>query len=280
MNFQGFPTIAYGKVYIGAHDGNLYAFDAHTGTFLWKQPTGGAIEATPAVTDGVIFVGSDDGKLYAFDAQRGTPRWSADIGVDVGPPTDRKEYVGSPTVANGMVFVTTNDTTFCGCANYVYALTTKGMFDWKMPVHDQVFAPVVAKGTVYIAVGGAAVVAYKATTGQQLWTQPLPSPISSDLMVGDGLVYVIANGNVYALDATTGNQRWVSQGGVGDVAVVNDTVYMSNNGLQALNATTGDLLPEIPILGSGSPVIANGVIYICSNDGSLYAFNLKTKAQL
>src|SRR5207249_11579981 len=35
-------------------------------------PTGGPIYSSPAVANGLVYVGSDDGNLYAFDAITGT----------------------------------------------------------------------------------------------------------------------------------------------------------------------------------------------------------------
>jgi outer membrane protein assembly factor BamB len=63
------PTIAGDMVFIGSHDGGLYALDLYgSGTIaapLWRYQTGGAIKSTPWVEHGVVFVGSDDGNVYA-----------------------------------------------------------------------------------------------------------------------------------------------------------------------------------------------------------------------
>jgi outer membrane protein assembly factor BamB len=54
--------------------------------------------------------------------------------------------------------------------------------------------------------------------------------------------------------------------------------------LQTLDAKTGDPLEPtrtiLAQLATGSPMIANGVIYDCSDDGNLYTFDLETKAKL
>jgi len=54
-------------VIIGNNNGHLYAVDRATGTKLWDVATGGRITSSPVVADGVVYVGSHDGKLYAFD---------------------------------------------------------------------------------------------------------------------------------------------------------------------------------------------------------------------
>jgi eukaryotic-like serine/threonine-protein kinase len=63
------PTVANGLVYVGSHDGKLYAFDATCKTScrpLWSFTAGDWIESSPAVVNGVIYFGSRDHKLYAL----------------------------------------------------------------------------------------------------------------------------------------------------------------------------------------------------------------------
>lgn len=79
------PAVYNSRVYIGADDGYLYAFEADLAEgvaqeYLWKRKTGGAIHTSPAVYDpdddaAVIYVGSDDGRLYAFD-ENGELQWT------------------------------------------------------------------------------------------------------------------------------------------------------------------------------------------------------------
>ncbi|MDP9364840.1 MAG: PQQ-binding-like beta-propeller repeat protein, partial [Chloroflexota bacterium] len=46
----------------------VYAVDA-AGAALWSFPTGGEIEAAPAVVGGTVYVGSHDGYLYAIGGE-------------------------------------------------------------------------------------------------------------------------------------------------------------------------------------------------------------------
>lgn len=64
--FESSPTVANGVLYIGAEDGNLYAYSAQSGTKLWSYPTGGKIISTPIVLNGMVYVGSTNHYLYAF----------------------------------------------------------------------------------------------------------------------------------------------------------------------------------------------------------------------
>jgi len=57
--------VANGVVYVGSHDGNLYALDANSGAERWHFPTKALVGSSPTVGDGVVYFGSDDGGLYA-----------------------------------------------------------------------------------------------------------------------------------------------------------------------------------------------------------------------
>ncbi len=64
------PTIADGKVYIGASDGVLYALSLATGERLDSYNIGSPIASSPLVYAGRLYVGAYDGNLYAFDIVR------------------------------------------------------------------------------------------------------------------------------------------------------------------------------------------------------------------
>jgi eukaryotic-like serine/threonine-protein kinase len=75
------PALANGVVYIGGSDaigtsGQLWAFDAATGSVLWSVFVSGVVSASVAVADGRLYAAS--GKLYAFGL--GGP-------TDTTPPT-------------------------------------------------------------------------------------------------------------------------------------------------------------------------------------------------
>jgi outer membrane protein assembly factor BamB len=62
---------------------------------------------------------------------------------------------------------------------------------------------------------------------------------------------------------------------------VNGIVYASSSGgTYALKATTGAYLWSYPITSNSSPAVANGVVYVGSDDHNLYALNATTGAYL
>ncbi len=114
------------------------------------------MDTSPSVANGVVYVNSADGNLYAFDAAgktncSGTPKTCSPLW------TYSTGGVGSPTVANGFVYV---GGTFFGI---LYAFDAAGMTNcsgtpktcgpvWTAvePAGGKISDPAVAKGVVYV----------------------------------------------------------------------------------------------------------------------------------
>jgi len=134
------PTVANGKVYIGAGNGGVAAFDAFTGHYLWvTTESGGTTGFSPAVANGLVYASND--RISAFEEPTGNRRWVSDA---IGAYT-----VDSPLVANGVIYA--------GSGNgRIYALNADtGSILWiSPPTERQIFTmPAVANGMLYIASG-------------------------------------------------------------------------------------------------------------------------------
>ena len=100
------------------------------------------------------------------------------------------------------------------------------------------------------------------------------------------MVYVgsgdaVMNGSVYALNARTGAKLWNYRTGaavVSSPAVANGVVYIGSEdfNVYALNARTGaKLWSYTSYYVNSSPAVANGMMYVGSTDDNVYAFGLK-----
>jgi outer membrane protein assembly factor BamB len=97
--------------------------------------------------------------------------------------------------------------------------------------------------------------------------------------VADGVVYVDSYDNLYALNARTGAKLWTIGGIYSEPAVANGVVYVGSDdyNVYALNARTGAKLWSYTTgyQVESSPVVANGMLYVNSDDYKVYAFGLK-----
>jgi outer membrane protein assembly factor BamB len=73
--------VAFGRVYLGNTDGNVYAFTARSGQLAWRRGTGSYVYGSPAAARTAnsppsVYVGSADGNFYALDARDGSTRFT------------------------------------------------------------------------------------------------------------------------------------------------------------------------------------------------------------
>ncbi len=195
------------------------------------------------------------------------------------------DYVSSsPTVANGVVYVGSDD-------HKLYAFNAMtGATLWTAATGGKVFSsPAIAtNGVVYVGSEDANLYAFNAMTGATLWMASTGNSIVSSPAVANGVVYIGSrDSKLYAFNATTGATLWTTYAGTDlltSPAVVNGVVYIGSrdNKLYAFNATTGATL-WTATTGQGidaSPAVVNGGVYIGSRDNKLYAFNATTGATL
>jgi outer membrane protein assembly factor BamB len=177
-------------------------------------------------------------------------------------------YYSSPAVANGVVYVGSEDGRL-----YAYAVgcASGGTCDplWTGAITGSYMAssPAVATGVVYVgsqdgklyafdAAGGAAncTGSAPARTCTPLWTATTGTPIYSSLTVANGVLYVGSNDhNLYAFDAAGGAANCTG----------------SAPGRTCTPLWTGATGAAI----FSSPAVANGVVYVGSQDDKLYAFD-------
>jgi eukaryotic-like serine/threonine-protein kinase len=273
--FLSSPTVAGGTVYIGSGDQHVYALDAKTGTLKWAFATGDVVHAAPALANNTIYIGSWDRNLYALDAATGKEKWRYTTGND----TTIYNQIGlasSPAVANGMVFVGGRDGKFHAVHE------TTGKVAWIIDNRGgwTIASPAVRDGVVYFPTSdGTRFKAVHAATGAVKFDlQNKAVSFSSPALVGDVAFYGTSDGYLQAVSLTTGAVRntFRTEG-----SKANGDKYTDENGrlktqLMYPDRTLDGMMigmRTMQLLGSilSSPTVMDGVLYVGSTDGYLYA---------
>jgi outer membrane protein assembly factor BamB len=222
---RGYDTVVQSKL-IGAADGIL---------LLYTQDPNSA-ELAPK--EGSI--------LRAVRARDGKQLWRVMTAL-----------AGTPTIANGVVYLALQDLTNITGTTYTYETSLN---------------------------------AFNLQNGSQLWqskdygtdTTLVPAIAGGRLYIGS---YLDQDHNVYCLDAKTGKKVWsyLTNGAVlGTPAVFNGTVYAGSQDttLYALDAATGKLRWRFENVGTfeAPPLMHDGVVYAPSQDGYIYALDERTGA--
>lgn len=273
--FLSSPVVSGGVVYFGSGDHNVYALDAATGREKWRFSTGNVVHASPAVKNGIVYIGSWDRNLYALSASTGKELWRFQTGND----TTIYNQIGiasSASVADGVVFF--------GCRDgHFYAVDAKsGKQKWS---HDNkmgwvIASPAVKDGIVYFPTSdGTRFKALDAATGALRYSIVNKAvSFSSPAVVNDRVYFGSSDGWLHALDIGSGEVKAEFQS---DGNKANGAKYTDENG----RIKTGSMYPDRTLdgmiiglntmftLGSilSSPVVSNGVLYVGSTDGTLYA---------
>ena len=290
------PTVSGDKVFVGANDAKLYAFNRTTGELLWSYQTGSSkskgITCAPIVSNGKVIFGSLDCNLYALNEETGEVIWihEFDNWMDT-----------TPAVWNNLVFTeawiiyseTDYEKIFCALDE------NNGEIKWKKELLSTIHSsPAVYNGIVYVGVGNNApnlyepwpggLYAFDAWTGNILWIFTAGDGVyNADVdtapCVAYGKVYFGCNfGTIHAVNENEGTEacHYKASFGTSSPAVYNNIVYIGsfNGNLYALHAEYGTVVWTYQTGDriDSSPAIANNVVYIGSDSGYIFALDAST----
>lgn len=167
MPLRGVLTLGSGKLFGGASDGKIYAFDIGNGQVRWTYDYGAPFNSQPVVSAAHVYIGSEDGNLLALDENTGKLLWHY-----------RTKGAVRGAVANE------NDVVYFGSGDgYVYAVNAgDGHLIWRKRTGAGVEAVVRAGEELLVASLDNFVYKFS-LTGARLWKRRLPGRISSQPLV-------------------------------------------------------------------------------------------------
>jgi outer membrane protein assembly factor BamB len=233
------PTVVGNKVYIGSLDGYLYALDANFGNVVWKFKTEGAVMSSPAVADGAVYFSSQEptsAAIYKVDANNGGLLWKKPVPYE-WQFTGGSDMLGSPSVADGMVFASSNMRTFYGID------AASGDIKWNFTdpsaTEFLVSVPIYVDGELWI-IDKYSITAVNASTGQTIRSFFTGDELYVAPSYSDSKIYVVTSQrHIFVLNATGGEKLSV--------------------------ATT-------PSSSWSSPAIYGGRLYVGNNDWNVYCY--------
>jgi outer membrane protein assembly factor BamB len=269
----GAASIAGDRVYFGSLDSNLYCLDT-TGKQRWSRYLADEIYCTPAIgVDGTIYVGTDKGTVAAI-APDGRKKWSYNTGDDIA---------GSPTVGpKGHIYITSDS---------VYCLDTRGRRRWAFgaPEGEYFYASAVVDENELTYVGNNDGFLYcLGPDGRQQWRSPVPEgdEVRPEVVIGtDSALYFGTDGDYLCRKTPQGTPTVVYEAldvvvGTAAVSDKGTLYFLPDDGTLYALAANGRLLwtrevamGDKQVYYSSSPTISpDGVVYVGSWDGGLYAF--------
>ena len=239
---------------VNRHTGKVAWQDNSPGTRIltgqWGSPGYGVVDGRPQVA----FPGGD-GWVYSFEPTTGRLIWkfnakSHEKPSPSGEPETPFNLVAAPVFADGRVYIAVGEPEASSGPGALRCIDPRKTGDvtataeiWRVggeEFNDSISMAVVHDGLVYAADTPGFLNCFDATTGQRLWVHDLKANVWGSPLIADGRIYL--------------------QTGEGDV-------YVFAVGREAKLLAKNSGLPD---MGHGTPVAANGVLYLAAQK-ALYA---------
>ena len=263
-NSVSYPLIAGGKVFVVAGT-VLYALNGANGATVWGPIEIGTYPSI-AYDSGRVFAINRDGLLRGFDATTGTQLWSRQLSG---------QSFTSPLSAMGA-------TVYVNGYSTLYAVSAPdGTVKWSAPnVGSEHSSPAVTTTALYVT-NSCEAFALSPSTGSPIWHT------TSSCSGAGGRTPVFYNSRVYIRDNEIGNVALDSGTGipVAEIQSVPAPAFHGSTGFY-LNVSTveaRDIISGVlkwSFTGDGTlrsaPIVVNGMVYIGSTSGNLYAVDEST----
>ena len=263
--------------------------------------------STPCVADGRVTYVSNRAELVCRDAASGKEIWILDMKKDLGVFL-HQAAASSPVVVDGRVFVHTGNGTHLetkkvkvpDAPSFLAVEAATGKVLWKDAspgagiLTGQWSSPAVAGGRAVFAGGDARLYAFEEKTGKKLWTFEAPRTsenhfVSTPVIAGDRVIIAMGQdpeagtkpGCLLAVDVRSGKELWRIEGeafgcAISTAAVDGGLVYATDlaGTLNCVELETGKKVWSHDLLSLtwGSPLVADGRIYVRNADGEVVIF--------
>jgi len=276
-SIESSAAIVGGTVFIGSQKGELVALSLDKGSVYWKFVTGNPIgESSPAYANGVVYIGDLGGWLNAINASDGKKLWAFKA---------NGEIKSSPVVVGDRVLIGSYD-------EFLYCLSARtGSVLWRFktngPVHS---TPSISEGMAFIAGCDELFRAIRIADGKEVFNVSSGAYTGASPAVREGSAFYGTFDNEF-LGVDLGQHKVVWRYEHPE----RKFPYYSSAAVTATRVVVGGrdkmvhgLTPEGKSVWSfttrarveSSPAIADGRVFVGSNDGRFYVLNLTTGDKL
>lgn len=288
---SGGVSFAHNTLYVTNGYDELLAVSPETQEILWRSRLPSPSRAAPTVIGGRVFVPTIDSRLVAIGAADGKSLWeytginemagllgaaSAGANNDIVVPVFSSGEITALRVENGSVAWSDNLANVSRLGGGLESLS------------DIKAMPVLHKGLVIAVSFSGKMVAIDQSTGTRIWQRDIAS--TNTPWVSGNLVFALSTNNeLIALSLINGDMFWITAlpkfedeedredpiSWSGPIMVNNTLILAGSNGeLVQINTNDGSIIKTVRTKKNVqiSPIVANGALYLLSEDGTLSAY--------
>ena len=277
------------KLYVTSGWGALICMDAATGRELWRRDFGLPIVNAPVVSGGRIFISTNNNHFYALAENDGRSLWESQ---GITEPANLLSSTSAAVWGDVVVAPFTSGElnayrVLNGQNAWSDVLSRSGAVTQLSEIDSISGRPVIDRDMVFATSQSGVTVGINLSTGDRAWSKQIGG-IQTPWVAGDYIYVVSNNSELICLTRKEGKVRWVHQMPQfgyperkrypilwsGPVLVSNRLVVVSSDGYaQAFSPYTGQFLArmELPEGTNVAPVVANGTMYLYTNDAEIVA---------
>jgi outer membrane protein assembly factor BamB len=288
-HYGGGLSYENGRLYVTTGFRSANSLNANTGETIWSRATDTPVHNAPVVADGRLYVITQDNQLLVLNPDNGELFWEhRGIAEPAALAASTNVAVAGDTVivpyTSGELYALRTDN---GAPYWGDQLTRTGNVTALTVLNDIAARPVVDNDMVFAVSHSGTLVGINMRTGGRAWTRNMPG-IQTPLVIGDFIYVVSTEGYVLCLARADGRVKWVTQLPAfedpedredpiiwtGPLIVNNRLLLFSSDGRGvSLLPTTGQVANQVGIPNGTfiPPIMANGILYVLTNQAELVA---------
>lgn len=285
--------VAYyeGRLFVTTAYGDVFALDAASGGQIWRNHIGQPFRIPPTVSNGAVVALSFDNQLHVMRVESGDLVWNhtgleeeADVMGGAAPAISQGRLVAAFSSGELIGFD-------LGSGNILWqdSLVRRGRLTALQALADINGLPVIDRGVVYTVGHSGRMVAVDLNSGLRYWDAEVGG-VQTPWIAGDYIYLLTNESEVMALTREDGRIRWITPlprfenperrrdpiQWAGPLLVSDRLILTSTLGeAWALSPYTGDVLgfERLPDPTFLAPIVADGWVYILTDDGDIVAMN-------
>lgn len=270
--------------------GDVAALKAADGSVVWRKRPGGPLRGAPSFGNGNVYAMSSDNQIFALKASDGSVEWTEAGATELTGVFG----VAAPAIAQGTVVAGFSSGELNayryenGRVLWADALTRTSISTSVSALSDIDASPVIDRGRVFAVGKGGRMVSLELVTGQRLWEINVGG-ISTPWVAGEWVFVVTDDARLLCIARGSGKVRWATQlpryrsepkkkdpiSWSGPILAGDRLIVASSRGQMVSVAPADGAVQSTTKIGGSvllSPLVADGTLFILTNDGRLTAW--------
>jgi outer membrane protein assembly factor BamB len=267
-------------------DGNVHKIDPQNGKIIKTKNIGGTIRSAPRIWQNKMLVQTNSNGLVMLNSdlkilwQHGEPAEDVVFLGNSSPSTDGSIVIGAYSTGEYKAY-----DMLSGNEVWEDFMVPSLQYETTATMLHICAAPVISGGLSFVFGHGGRLVANDMMSGNRVWDLDI-SGISTPAIAGDWMFVTDWESRVFCIEKSTGKVKWrthIPEDKYGNIAtnwtkpiIAGNTLVIATNGgiVAFFDINTGKTVKVIKTTAwaPSSAIVVEGVLYILSGDGSVYAF--------